>query len=240
MKNLIIYSFLLLSFAIFAQEKDMNLPKANDEFADKKYANAEAEYRISLSNNPKKAIASYNLGNSIYKQNQGSEALLSYEKTIKIATERPEKHKAFHNSGNIYMAEKNYSAAVEAYKNALRNNPNDEETRYNFALAKKMLKDNPPKKDDKKKDDKKDKKDDKKKDDKKDDKKKDDKKDGEKKDKNDNKGNEDGKPKPRPGGIPKERVQNLLDAVNNEEKKIQDKVNAKKVKGKPIQTEKDW
>jgi tetratricopeptide (TPR) repeat protein len=240
MKNLIIYSFLLLSFAIFAQEKDMNLPKANDEFADKKYANAEAEYRISLSNNPKKAIASYNLGNSIYKQNQGSEALLSYEKTIKIATERPEKHKAFHNSGNIYMAEKNYSAAVEAYKNALRNNPNDEETRYNFALAKKMLKDNPPKKDDKKKDDKKDKKDDKKKDDKKKDKKKDDKKDGDKKDKNDNKGNEDGKPKPRPGGIPKERVQNLLDAVNNEEKKIQDKVNAKKVKGKPMQTEKDW
>ena len=69
MKNLIIYSFLLLSFAIFAQEKDMNLPKANAEFADKKFANAEAEYRISLSNNPKKAIASYNLGNSIYKQN---------------------------------------------------------------------------------------------------------------------------------------------------------------------------
>ncbi len=247
MKNLIIYSFLLLSFAIFAQEKDMNLPKANAEFADKKYANAEAEYRISLSNNPKKAISSYNLGNSIYKQNHSSEALLSYEKTIKIATERPEKQKAFHNSGNIYMAEKNYSAAVEAYKNALRNNPGDEETRYNFALAKKMLKDNPPKKDDKKdkkddkkKDDKKDKKDDKKKDDKKDDKKKDDKKDGDKKDKNDNKGNEDGKPKPKPGGIPKERVQNLLDAVNNEEKKIQDKVNAKKVKGKPIQTEKDW
>ncbi len=242
MKNLIIYSFLLLSFAIFAQEKDMNLPKANDEFADKKYAAAEAEYRISQSNNPKKAIASYNLGNSIYKQNHGSEALLSYEKAIKIATDRPEKQKAFHNSGNIYMADKNYSAAVEAYKNALRNNPSDEETRYNFALAKKMLKDNPPKKDDKK--DKKDKKDDKKKDDKKDkkdDKKKDDKKkDGDKKDKNDNKGKDDGKPKPRPGGIPKERVQNLLDAVNNEEKKIQDKVNAKKVNGKPIQTEKDW
>ena len=250
MKNLIIYSFLLLSFAIFAQEKDMNLPKANDEFAEKKYAEAEAEYRISQSNNPKKAIASYNLGNSIYKQKHGSEALLSYEKTIKIATERPEKQKAFHNSGNIYMAEKNYSAAVEAYKNALRNNPSDEETRYNFALAKKMLKDNPPKKDDKKdkkdkkddkkKDDKKDKKDENKKDDKKDEKKKDDKKDGDKKDKNENKGNEDGKLKPRPGGIPKERVQNLLDAVNNEEKKIQDKVNAKKVKGKPMQTEKDW
>jgi len=143
------------------------------------------------------------------------------------------------------MKEKNYSAAVEAYKNALRNNPNDEETRYNFALAKKMLKNNPPKKDDKK--DKKDKKkDDKKKDDKKekkdekkDKKKKEDKKDGDQKNKNDQKNNQDGQPKPKPGGIQKERVQNLLDAVNNEEKKIQDKVNAKKVKGKPILTEKD-
>ena len=148
--------------------------------------------------------------------------------------------------GNTLMKEKEYSGAVEAYKNALRNNPNDGETRYNFALAKKMLKNNPPKKDDKKdkKDKKKDdkKKDDKKdkKDDKKDDKKKDEKKNGDQKDKNDQKNNPQGQPKPKPGGIQKERVQNLLDAVNNEEKKIQDKVNAKKVKGKPIQTEKDW
>jgi tetratricopeptide (TPR) repeat protein len=241
MKNLILYSFILLSFAIFAQEKDFHLPKANSEFEDKQYANAEAEYRISLSNNPKKSISAYNLGNAIYKQNNNSEALFSYENAIKNSTVRPEKHSAFHNSGNIYMKEKNYSAAVEAYKNALRNNPNDEETRYNFALAKKMLKNNPPKKDDKK--DKKDKKKDKKKDDKKDkkdDKKKDDKKNGDQKNKNDQKNNPDAQPKPKPGGIQKERVQNLLDAVNNEEKKIQDKVNAKKVKGKPIQTEKDW
>ena len=240
--KLLLYSFLLLSFAIFAQEKDFHLPKANSEFADKKYAAAEAEYRISLSNNPKKSISAYNLGNAIYKQNNNSEALFSYENAIKNSTARPEKHTAFHNSGNIYMKEKNYSAAVEAYKNALRNNPNDEETRYNFALAKKMLKNNPPKKDDKK-DKKEKKKDDKKKDDKKDkkkDDKKDDKKDGDKKDKNDQKNNQDGQPKPKPGGIQKERVQNLLDAVNNEEKKIQDKVNANKVKGKPIQTEKDW
>ncbi len=140
------------------------------------------------------------------------------------------------------MKEKKYTEAVEAYKNALRNNPDDEQTRYNYALAKKMLKDNPPKKDDKKddkKDNKKDKKDDKKEDkkDNKDDKKdkKDDKKEGDGKDKKDN----PSQPKPK-GGISKERMQNLLDAVGNEEKKVQDKVNAKKVKGKPVQTEKDW
>ncbi|PWA06884.1 tetratricopeptide repeat protein [Flavobacterium psychrotolerans] len=249
MKNSIIYGVLLLSLASFAQEKDKNLPKGNEEFVAKKYTDAEADYRISQSKSPKNAIASYNLGNAIYMQNQVGEAKYSYLKAIENTNERSEKHQAFHNLGNVLMKEKNYTQAVEAYKNALRNNPGDEETRYNYALAKKMLKENPPKKDDKKdnkndkKDDKKDKKDKDKKDDKKDgDKdKKDDKKEGDKNPKND-KGNDkqQGQPQPKPGGISKERLQSLMDAVNNEEKKVQDKVNAQKVKGKPVQTEKDW
>lgn len=247
MKNYILYILLLFSFAVSAQEKDKTLPKANDEYSEKKFVEAEANYRISNSKFPKRTVAPFNLGNSIYKQNQIAEAKFAYAKAIENIKTRPQKHKAFHNLGNVFMKEKNYSAAVEAYKNALRNNPSDEETRYNYALAKKKLKENPPK-DDKKKDKKDDKKDgDKdKKDDKKDDKKKD-KEDDKGKDKPDDKGDkkdekpqDDGKPKPMPGGISKQRLENLLDAVNNEEKKIQDKVNAQKVKGKPIQTEKDW
>jgi hypothetical protein len=115
-------------------------------------------------------------------------------------------------------------------------------------LAKKILKDNPPK-NDKNKDKNKDKKDDKK-DQKKDgdknkkdgdkDKDKGDKDKSDKNGKNDDKSNQEGKPKPTPGGISPQRTQNLLDAVNNEEKKVQNKVNAQKVKGKPVQTEKDW
>lgn len=240
MKYLLNYSLLFLSAFTFAQVKDENLTKANKEFAAKKFAEAEAEYRISQSNDPKKVIASYNLGNAIYKQNQASEALYSYQNALKNSSLRPDKHKAFHNLGNVYMKEKNYTAAVQTYKNALINNPEDEETRYNYALAKKMLKENPPKKDDKKKDkDKKkdDKKDQDKKEDKKDEKKENDKKDGDNKD---DKGKGPKPSKPQPNGIDKDRMQNLLDAVNNEEKKIQDKVNAKKVNGKPVQTEKDW
>ena len=243
MKKLLLHSFLLLSFAVNAQEKDKNLPKGNDSFAEKKYADAEAEYRISESKTPKKSIASYNLGNAIYRQNQAGEAKYHYAKALKTAKTRAEKHQALHNIGNTLMKDKDYAGAVEAYKNALRNNPADEETRYNYALAKKMLKDNPPKKDGKDKD-KKDKKDDKKdkKDDKKDGKDKDkDKKDGDKnKDNKDNKDQNQGKPKPQPGGISKQRLENLLDAVNNEEKKVQDKVNKQKVQANPKKAEKDW
>lgn len=243
-------TFFMFAFSamagLYAQQKDRVLPKANEEYAESKFADAEANYRISDSKFPNKATAPYNLGNSIYKQKQSSEAKFAYAKALKNSKSREDKHRAFHNLGNVFMNEKDYTQAVEAYKNALRNDPTDEQTRYNYALAKKMLKDNPPK-DDKKKDDKKDKD------------KKDDKKDGEKdkkdqdkdKDKKDDKGDQDkkkndpkqddkGEPKPQPGGISKERLENLLDAVNKEEKKVQDKVNAQKVKGKPVKTEKDW
>jgi tetratricopeptide (TPR) repeat protein len=246
MKNRIVHILLLLTFVVNAQQKDKVLPKANEEYVEKNFVEAEANYRISKSKFPNRTVASYNLGNSIYKQNQFSESKYAYGNALKNVKTRTQKHKAFHNLGNVFMKEKDYTQAVEAYKNALRNNPEDDETRYNYALAKKMLKDNPPPKEDKKKDkdkDKdKDKKDDKnkdKKDDKNKDDKKDDKKDGDK-DKKDEKPKDDGQPKPKPGDIPKQRLENLLDAVNNEEKKIQDKVNANKAKGSPVKAEKDW
>ena len=232
------YYILLLLLALWGQgsiyaqekgkEKDKDLPNGNDAFVDKNYADAEAEYRISQFKNPKKAIASYNLGNSIYRQNQSGESKYQFAKAIKMAITRPEKHQAYHNLGNAMMIEKDYANAVEAYKNALRNNPSDEETRYNYALAKEYLKNNPPKDDKKKDKDKKDK-------DKKDDKKKD-----ENKDKKDDKNQNEGKPKSQPGGISKQRLESMLDAVNNEEKKVQDKVNLQKVKANPKKAEKDW
>ncbi|MBP9793224.1 MAG: tetratricopeptide repeat protein [Flavobacterium sp.] len=242
MKKLFLHIVLLISIGIFGQQrKDFALPEGNEQFAKKQFADAEANYRISKAMNDKRATASYNLGNAIYKQNQASEAKYAYAKSIEVAKDKQQKHAAYHNIGNVFMKEKAYDKAVDAYKNALRNNPKDEETRYNYALAKKMLKENPPKKDDTKKDKNKDKNKDKKDDPKKDP--KDNKpKDGEDKKDNQDKPKEDQNqnPQPKPGNVPKDRLQNLLDAVNNEEKKIQDKVNAKKVKGKPVENAKDW
>jgi tetratricopeptide (TPR) repeat protein len=239
MKNITFLLLLLVSLTTTAQKKDTALPEGNEKYKDQKYAEAEANYRISQSRTPTKATASYNLGNSVYRQNQASESKDFYIRAAKNAQSRAQKHYAFHNLGNAFMKEKKYQEAVEAYKNALRNNPADEETRYNYALAKEYLKNNPPKDDKKDKKDKKDK--DKKEDEKEgDQKKKDQEKDGDQKGDKNQKPKEDAAPKPKPAGISKERVENLLDAVNNEEKKVQQKVNAQKVKGKPVKTEKDW
>jgi tetratricopeptide (TPR) repeat protein len=244
MKKYLVFLAVVFSGVLSAQQKyDRDLPKGNEAFGKKDFSEAEADYRISHSRNPQTAAPAYNLGNAIYRQKQVAESESAYKSALEKARTHDEKHRAYHNLGNVYMTEKNYSAAVEAYKNALRNNPADEQTRYNYALAKKMLKDNPPPKDNK------DKKKDKKNQDKKDqDKKKQDQKDKDKDKQDQKQGNkpqpkdqqDQGQPKPKPGGIPKQRLENLLDAVNNEEKKVQDKVNAKKVKGVQVQNEKDW
>ncbi|MEE1899038.1 tetratricopeptide repeat protein [Flavobacterium rakeshii] len=282
MKGLVTYSLLLCSLVAFSQEKEKDkkdeyLSKGNKEFSKKEYVEAEADYRISQSKNPTNPQSMYNLGNAIYRQGKPSEAMYAYFDAIEKAETKKDKHRAYHNLGNMFMEQKDYQTAVEAYRNALRNDPYDEETRYNFALAKEMLKNNPPQnqnqnedKNDENKDQNKDQndknqdknqsgdnKDDKNKkpEDKGNDPKKDkgddqkDKGGKEDKDKQDDKGQNkpgdgqqgDQDQKPQQASPSKQRMENLLDAMNNEEKKVQDKINAEKVKGVPRnREEKDW
>ena len=239
MHKIVYLVVLLVSGMLFSQEKDKNLFNGNQSFTDKKYSDAEQEYRVTQSKkSPKKAVAGYNLGNSIYRQNQQGESQIKYIQALETAKTKTEKHRIYHNLGNTFMLEKNYEAAAEAYKNALRNNPFDEETRYNYALAKKKKKENPPPKNDKKDNkgkggqDKKPQPENNKTDPNKEGDKDKNKGDGEKK--------EDEKENPKPSGADKQRIDNILDAVNNAEKKIQDKVNEKKVKARPASNEKDW
>ena len=131
------------------------------------------------------------------------------------------------------MQNEDYQNAVNSFKKALLNNPTDDETRYNYALAKELLKNE--QKDNKDKDKKEDK--DKKKDkDKKED--KDKKKDKDKK--NDKKKKDDKKENPKPNKISPEQLKNLLKAMDNQEKKVQQKINKNKIKGSPVKNKKDW
>jgi hypothetical protein len=240
-RNNVFWCWILVwvTFVSWGQEADTQLPKGNDAFSEKKYAEAEALYRESAAKNPKKAAASYNLGTSIYKQKQGGEAKFKFLQAAENAKTKAEKHKAFHNLGNALMLEKKYDLAERAYKDALRNNPRDEETRYNYALAKKMNKENPPPEDGgKKKDDKSQQKE---KNQRPDDS-KGNQKNKSQEDKPENKSgqNQEPDPQPRPSGNNKQRIDNLLDAVNNEEKKVQLKRKEKSAQTAPGKPEKDW
>ncbi|WP_111308941.1 tetratricopeptide repeat protein [Confluentibacter sediminis] len=270
-KSIFILVLMITSFS-FAQEKEdvKAIRKANNYvyegntlLADKDdFVSAEMAYRKAISEQPNTTAGIYNLANSYYKTKNYEEAFYRLEQAAKNATSKDEKHKAFHNMGNVLMENKKCKEAVEAYKNALRNDPTDEETRYNLGLAKicaEQQKDQ--NKDDQNKDDKdkkdQDKKDDKDKGDNKDDNKDkgdkdkkegDDKKDedGKPKDEKDNKGkgDEDKKdqqqPKPQPGQLSPQQIKNILEAMNNQEQKVQEKVNAEKQKGVKVKTDKDW
>jgi tetratricopeptide (TPR) repeat protein len=232
------------------------------------FIEAEKSYRKALSLSPEKPEALYNLGNAHFLDKQYDEASQRFFQTQKFATTKEAKHLAFHNMGNVYMQKKEYKKAVEAYKNGLRNNPADEETRYNYALAKKLLENEKPpeEQEEENKKDQKDQKDQKEKDknqqgdqenkDEQDPEKEGDDGDQENKDKGepkkegdqrkDKKENEKGdQPQqqnqtPKQGQLSPQQVQSLLEAMNNQEKKVQDKVNAKKLKGVPVRGKKDW
>jgi Ca-activated chloride channel family protein len=220
--------FLFVSATTFAQEKTINSQQK------------EKQLRIVKSKEKaQKEKAEYNLGNTIYKNKKYSEAITNYKNASELAKTDIEKHKAFHNLGNAYMQDKNYKSAVESYKKALKANSKDEKTRYNLALAKKMLEKNPPKQKPKNKN--KDKKDDKNKNNKegKD-------KDKENKDKNGDKDKKEGKDKEKnkeqqkKPSANKQRMDNVLKAIGNDEKKVQEKINANKTKTNTKVLEKDW
>ncbi|MEW7289438.1 tetratricopeptide repeat protein [Aquimarina sp. 2304DJ70-9] len=301
MKHYLILIFCLQVGFLFSQEEEedkaQTIAEAKQFIAtgnkvltkDGNFPKAEGEYRKAIAKNPVDPTAKYNLANAYYTSEKYDEATQRYTEATKIATTKAEKHKAFHNQGNTHMEQKKYKEAIEAYKNALRNNPKDDETRYNLALAKKMLeeqeKQNDQSKDDQggqdenqDKDQNQDNKDQQEGDDKEEKKgdegeKEQDPKDGDQEDKGDQgedqkdegdeEKNDQGKPKDDQGdkeqdekdgeGKPQgqqpqqvqgqlspQQVKSLLEAMNNEEKKVQDKINAKKAQGSKVKTDKDW
>ena len=244
-----------------ARETNKLLRSAEDNLADNDFASAEASYREAVAKNPDNVTAKYNMANMYYGKEKPSQAASRLIQAAKVAETKEDKHKIYHNLGNSFMEQKRYKEAVEAYKNALRNNPKDEETRYNYALAKKMLEENPESggggEDEQDQDQ--------------DQTDKENSDDGEQepeegegenedqggdpdedsleqpKDQDEN-GEPDTKPgegepqpqQPKPGQLSPEQIKSLLEAMNNEERKVQDKINAERAKGARTRNEKDW
>ena len=101
----------------------------------------EVNYRKALETNPQSTVSMFNLGNTLAQQNKLQEAMEQYVAATKIEKDKNDLAQIYHNMGVIFQSQKDYGKAVEAYKQSLRNNPKDDETRYNLALAQKMLKD---------------------------------------------------------------------------------------------------
>ena len=138
----VILLLLLGCCSIWAQRTDRNyMRRGNRLYQDSAYVKAEVEYRKALEQNPQSTDAMYNLGNSLMMQEKGKEAMEMFESASKIEKDKMKLAQIYHNVGVMLQASKQYAQCIEAYKESLRNNPKDDETRYNLALAQKLLKD---------------------------------------------------------------------------------------------------
>ena len=231
MKRIYIPLFLLsVCCEISAQKTDRDyLRSGNRLYNDSLFIKAEVDYRKALEVNPKSTDAIFNLGNSLLMQQKAKEAMEQFESASKVEKDKMKLAQVFHNMGVILQSSKQYPQCIEAYKEALRNNPKDDETRYNLALAQKMLKDQQQQQQnqDQQKQQEKEKKEDKK-DQQKDQQQQQDKKDQQSK-----------KPEQKKDEMSKENAQQLLNAVMQDEKQVQDKVKKQlQLKGKKL--DKDW
>ncbi len=136
MKLLIVFPVLIfLSLGLFGQVENSIIREGNRLFNEGEYKKAEVKFLEALEFNPENIYALYNLGNTLYKQGRYEEAAEVFEAVSQISSENELKSQAFHNLGNSHIGLQNYDKSIEAYKESLRLNPGDMDSRYNLIYA---------------------------------------------------------------------------------------------------------
>ena len=240
MKNSLTFCLLismLISVNIYSQSENYAkfYNKGNNLF-DSNFEEAEKNYRIAIDDSSNDLRAAYNLSNKYYNEGLYDEAISRQIQATILASNKSEKHSAFHNLGNSFMKKEMCSDAILAYKNALRNNPDDDETRYNLALAKKCEEDQ----DNENNNDQDNENDDQDNENNDQENKSNDKNNKENQNNNQEGNDEKNKPKKQSPKLSSQQIKNLLKATENAEKKVQAKVNENKKEGKIVISEKDW
>ena len=208
LRNTLLLIMLLLAFQDATAQTDRKLIRqGNRQFRNQHYEEAEATYRKASAANAQNPEAQYNLGCALMAQQKDSMAMKCFQNSAQLHTDKQRKAQAYHNMGVILQQKQQFGEAAEAYKAALRNNPKDNETRYNLALCLKQMKNQPKQNQNQKKDENKDKNKDK------------------EKEKNENKNQKDQKqPEEKPEQMSKENAEQLLNAAMQQEKATQQRM----------------
>jgi len=229
--------FVFCGLAIQAQKDAKTIYEGNNQYFGGKIPESSSTYARALELNPSNRKANFNLGNALYKNamliKSGEmavppnvnmtpdslsnlildQAAQNFAVVANSVSNKDTLHRAWHNIGNCYLQKKDYKQAVEAYKKALRFDPNDEDSRYNLAYALKHL---PKEK----------------------------KGGGGSSQQNQNKKEEDKNDKnknasPKKDDMDKQQAEQILKALMNAEKKLQDK-RKQKQEAQNSATDKDW
>lgn len=222
-KTILIYICLLFCVVASAQTDRQHIRQGNRLYRQGKVDKAEVDYRKAVNKNNKNPHALYNLGCALMQQQKDSAAIVQFEAAGKLETSKLRKAAVYHNIGVICQQHQMFGEAIEAYKESLRNNPKDDETRYNLALCMRQQKKQEQNKDNQDQD--------------KDKNGQDNKKDQDQKDYNKNQQKKDNNEKPKEQ-MSKENAEQLLQAAMQDEKKTQQKM--KQQQGGKRQLQKNW
>ncbi len=271
------YIFIVLTlssfFSVIAQSERKMTRNGNTNYETGNFIDAEINYKKALEKNSDLLEAQFNLGDALVKQERFDEALEAFEKVSASTEDQNLKANALHNKGNVLLSQQDLEGAIESYKDALRVNPKDHETRYNYTYVKKLLEEQQQKQDQEKNEDNQEDKEqneenndngDQNNENSKNKDQENSENEDEKQDQQDeggnnedeteqdqqDKGQTDGEdsneenqgeqPKPRENKLSPEEAQRLLDALNQQEEKVQDKMKKHKLKGAKVKIEKDW
>ncbi|HQV59362.1 MAG TPA: tetratricopeptide repeat protein [Chitinophagaceae bacterium] len=140
---------ILVSASFFAQSQvvEKATQKGNEYYKQRQFEKATEEYNKALLADPENTTTKFNLANSLQKQGKQDEALKSFSELSEKAKEKELKSKSYYNKGVVLTQQKKLEESIEAYKNSLRQNPDDKEARENLQKALlELKKKNPPKK----------------------------------------------------------------------------------------------
>ena len=230
MRYRIIITFLVLLFVstIQAQNERKDIRKGNKAFRQQNYVQAEVDYRKATAKNGRNPQAIYNLGCAFMAQQKDSSAVVQFENASKIETNPKRRAMAFHNIGVICQKKQLFSEAIEAYKESLRNNSSDNETRYNLELCKRQLKNQKNNNNDKNQQNKKDKNN------------KDNKKEQQKKDQKNDKDKQQNNQQQPKEQMSKDNAEQLLNAAMQKEKETQDRLKKAMRQSSTRKLERNW
>ena len=229
-KILLVYTLALIAVNANAQKERKYIRQGNNEFENANYENSEVAYRKSVDlEETKSHETAFNVGDALYKQEKYEDAINQFNSIADLEISKEEKAKIYHNLGNSFLKSNKLQESVDAYKNALRNNPGDMETKYNLAYAQKKLEKEQQQQN---QDQDKDKNDDQDKQDQNDDQQN---QDQNKDEQEQNKEQQQQQPQ-----ISKQDAERILQALANDEKDTQKKVKEQKAAAAKVKVEKEW
>ena len=196
-----------------AQKNDAAIRRGNELYKQKNYEGSQQEYNKALAADPKNATANYNNGNAQFRANKQDESIQSYDNTIDNSTDKTVREKAFYNKGVALSKQQKLQESINAWKESLKLDANDNDARENLQKALQELKKQQEQKNNEDKD------------------KKDKKQDQKQK-------QPEQKPQQQQSKLNKQQVEQLLKAMEQKEKEIQQKM--QKGNPQPNKPEKDW